>query len=217
MLEKIWDFVAKDRSLTLQSRLFRLLCLSAAVICLGLCLPTNLLEPDLPLSVDVCTGLAGILGIFCYVNALRDREYTLFFLLVLILLVDIIWVRNGGSIGSNTYYFLAIIVYPMSIWRGRKRWCFAGVIALNICALFALEYNFPGLVFRFSSPLEIMLDELTGVLSALAAVALVTWAVKSVSSAFIAAIRTAGASVSSLAAAIRISVQGAKISGFSWL
>ena len=177
LLEKIWDFVAKDRSLTLQSRLFRLLCLSAAVICLGLCLPTNLLEPDLPLSVDVCTGLAGILGIFCYVNALRDREYTLFFLLVLILLVDIIWVRNGGSIGSNTYYFLAIIVYPMSIWRGRKRWCFAGVIALNICALFALEYYFPGLVFRFSSPLEIMLDELTGVLSALAAVALVTWAV----------------------------------------
>ena len=85
LLEKIWDFVAKDRSLTLQSRMFRLLCLSAAVICLGLCLPSNLLEPELPLSVDVCTFLAGILGIFCYVKALRGREYTLFFLLVLCL------------------------------------------------------------------------------------------------------------------------------------
>ena len=157
--------------------MFRLLCLSAAVICLGLCLPSNLLEPDLPLSVDVCTTLAGILGIFCYLKALRGREYTLFFLLVLILLVDVIWVRNGGSQGSNTYYFLAIVVYPVSIWRGRKRWCFTSLIALNICLLFALEYRWPGLVFRFSNPLEILLDTLTGVLSALAAVALVTWAV----------------------------------------
>ena len=177
LLEKIWDFVAKDRSLTLQSRMFRLLCLSAAVICLGLCLPSNLLEPELPLSVDVCTFLAGILGLFCYIKALRGREYTLFFLVVLILLIDIIWVRNGGSQGSNTYYFLAIIVYPMSIWRGRKRWCFAGLIALNICGLFALEFYFPGLVFRFSNRAEIFLDILTGVLSALAGVALVTWAV----------------------------------------
>ena len=177
LLEKIWDFVAKDRSLTLQSRLFRLLCISAAVICLGLCLPSNLLESDLPLSVDLCTVLAGILGLFCYIKALRGREYTRFFLLVLILLVDIIWVRNGGTEGSNTYYFLAIIVYPVSIWRGRKRWGFAGLIALNLCALFALEYYFPDLIFRFSNRAETFLDVLTGVLSALAGVAVVTWAV----------------------------------------
>ena len=48
LLEKIWDFVAKDRSLTLPSRLFRLLCLSAAVVSLIFALPANMLEPGMP-------------------------------------------------------------------------------------------------------------------------------------------------------------------------
>ena len=177
LLEKIWDFVAKDRSLTLPSRLFRLLCLSAAVVSLIFALPANLLEPGMPLPVVVCTALAGGLGIFCYHQALRGREYTRFFLLMLVLLLDIIWVRDGGIGGSNNYYFLAIIVYPVAIWRGGKRWSFSGLVALNICALFALEYWFPDQIFRFSNRAEIFIDDLTGVLAALAGVALVTWAV----------------------------------------
>ena len=177
LLEKIWDFVAKDRSLTLQSRLFRLLCLATAVVALGLAVPSNLLEADLPMSVNVCTALVGFFGIFCYQQALRGREYTRLFLLVLVLLLDVIWVRDGGIAGSNNFYFLAIIVYPMAIWRGGKRWGVAGLVALNIGALFALEYYFPNVVFRFSDRSEKFLDLLTGVLAALAGVALVTWAV----------------------------------------
>ena len=177
LLEKLWNFVAKDRSASLESRLFCLLSLAAAVISLGIALPCNLLEPDMPRSVNVAVLLVGVLGIICYVQARRGRELTLFFILMLMGLLDLIWTRNGGVTGSNTYYFLALILYPVALWRHRKRWWVSGIIFLNVSALFALDYYCPGAIYHFTSRSEVYFDDLIGCLAATAGVVLVAWAI----------------------------------------
>lgn len=79
--------------------------------------------------------------------------------------------------GSNTYYFLSLIAYPVAIWRHRRRWWFAGIIWLNIVLLFAVDYYFPQWIFHFGSRSETYFDDLNGCLAATAAVVLIMWAV----------------------------------------
>lgn len=177
LLEKLWRQVARDRTATLESRLFRLLTLAAAVISLGVALPCNLLEPDMPWVVNAAVSLAGLLSLFCYFAAVRGREYKAFFILMLVALVDVVWLRNGGVTGSNTYYFLSLMAYPVAIWRQRRRWWFAGIIWVNIVALFAVDYYFPQWIFHFGSRAETYFDDLNGCLASTAAVVLVMWAV----------------------------------------
>ncbi len=176
-LVKIWNFVAQDRSLTLQRRIFRLICLVTAMLCLLVALPTNLLQPDMPMVANLCVLVIGLAALAAYQCSRRGRDYTLTLLAVVIVLLDVIWVFDGGSTGSNTYYFQAIILYPVALWRGRKRWIISGLILLNISALFTFEYCFPGYVLHFENRLELMFDDLTGAIAATIGVALITWAI----------------------------------------
>ena len=163
--EKVWDFISKGQPLSLQSRIYRLLCLSQAVIILGICEPTNLLEPDLPLAVHVLATLCGLVGLVFFILARQGREYPVLFLSQMIVFLDAIWPFGGGATGSDTYFFLTVIVYPPVLFRGFWRWLMTGLIIASVGGLFAFEYFHPGLIYRFPNHDEAMFDCFISVLS----------------------------------------------------
>src|SRR5579863_1156716 len=99
LLEKLLNYAAKDPSLTLQIRLFRLMCLTAAIVCLLVVLPINLLESDLPVVVNLADIFLGLFSLFCYWQSSRSRNYIGLFLAVLILSFNPVWFYNGGLEG----------------------------------------------------------------------------------------------------------------------
>jgi len=64
LLEKLWNYVAQDKPLTLQVRLFRLMCLATAIICLFVVLPINLFEFGIPIIVNLAVIASGLFESF---------------------------------------------------------------------------------------------------------------------------------------------------------
>ncbi|HEV2695278.1 MAG TPA: PAS domain S-box protein [Verrucomicrobiae bacterium] len=177
LLEKLWKFVAKDTSLTLQLRLFRLLCLTTAMVCLFVVLPVNLIEPDLPLIVTVADILLGLFAMFCHERSCKGRHHIVAFQLVLFFLLSVCWLANGGITGSVTYYFFAVMMMPMVLSQGRMRVVLTLLVALDMCGLFLVEYFFPKTVTHFPNHTDWFIDNLTGMFCSFLAIVLVLWVI----------------------------------------
>ncbi len=177
LLEKLWHYVARDKPLTLQVRLFRLLCLVASMVCLFVICPTSLLEPDLPALVNVANIFLGLFSLYCYCESRRGRDRVGLFLTVLVTVLNPVWFLNGGMDGSITYYFFPTVMLPLVFFRGRRRWLIAGLILADACGLVAAGYYFPGLVQPFQDRSEQMLDLITGLVCACVAIALTIWVI----------------------------------------
>ncbi|MEY4916251.1 MAG: hypothetical protein RL616_164 [Verrucomicrobiota bacterium] len=176
-LEQFWNFVAKDQTLALQLRLFRLMCLTLAVVCLFVVLPVNLFETSLPLAVNLSDITLGLFGVYCYSQSCRGKNRVLLFLTVLILMMNPVWFLNGGINGSVTGFFFPIIMLPLVLCRGRTRWLVVGFVVLDVSALMLTEYFFPDLVLRLNVRSEWFLDNFTGVISCFIAIVLVVWVI----------------------------------------
>ena len=177
LLEKLWGFVARDKSLTLQVRLFRLMCLTAAIVCLCVVLPSDLFMPHLPMAANLCDISLGIFAVFCYWESCRGRNRVRLFLVMLVLLINPVWFLNGGMEGSTTLYFFPVIMLPLVLCRGRARWIFSGLMVLDVCGLMLTGYFFPATVIPFHGQFDQFLDLITGFVSSFVAVALVLWVI----------------------------------------
>ena len=177
LLEKLWKFVAKDQSLTLQVRLFRLLCLTTGILCLFLVLPVNLFETELPLAINLAVIFLGLFCVFCYERSCKGRHHIVTFQLVLIVLMNFCWFLNGGITGSVTYYFFAVMMMPMTLCQGRTRAVLVLLLALDVAGLFAGEYYFPKAVTHFSNHADWFMDNLTGLFCSFLAIVLVLWVI----------------------------------------
>ena len=82
LLEQLWDFVAQDSSLSYRVRLFRLMSLILAIVCLFFVLPVNLIFLNDLMVVNVGVVLLGAFGTFCYVQSCRGRHLIELFILV---------------------------------------------------------------------------------------------------------------------------------------
>ena len=177
LLEKLWNYVARDKSLTFQVRLFRLMCLTTTMLCLLVICPINLFLPNIPFVVNVANIFLGLFALFCYVQSQRGRNLMKLFLALLILSLNPVWFLNGGMNGSITYYFFPVLMLPMVFFRGRTRWIISGLIMANVCALLFADYKFPGLVIPFHDRHDQMLDLTSGIICSFIAITVVFWVI----------------------------------------
>ena len=176
LLERLWKLVARAPVLTLQVRLFRLICLTVGTLCLAVVLPVNLLQ-HLPVQVNVADVVLGLFALFCYRESGRGRNHIISFLIVLVLLMDPTWFANGGSQGSITYYFFPALLFPMVLCRGKTRWLLSALLVANVVGLLLLEYYFPALVIPFQRPTDKLLDLITGVICACLCMTVIVWVI----------------------------------------
>jgi PAS domain S-box-containing protein len=176
LLERLWNYVARDQTLSMQRRLYRMICLTTALLCFLVILPLNYLQ-DLPSMINVGIVLFGLLCLYLYWGSLRGRDQVLTYFITLMLLLDLIWFPNGGSSGSIIYYFAAAIIYPMAFCRGALRWTLVFGLMADLFALMIIEYRYPSLIVPFTSPEARLSDHLTGIFSAALAGAMILWVV----------------------------------------
>jgi PAS domain S-box-containing protein len=175
LLEKLWNYVAQDRTLTLQVRLFRLITLATCILCLCVILPVNMIEVSLPLVVNLaCIGL-GVFALFCYSMSCRGKHWIGLFISVLTGSLAVVWFFNGGIDGSINSNFFPVFLLAFVFYRGRKRWLTAGAILLTTCGVMVVGYLFPALVTPFQNRFDQTLDWITGMVAICGALTLVAW------------------------------------------
>ncbi|MEO6993948.1 MAG: PAS domain S-box protein [Lacunisphaera sp.] len=150
-----------DESQPLQIRLYRLFCVTAALFCLLVLTPVNLLQ-HLPLGVHVGTLFLGFTAAWCHWSSLRGRHHFIGFFAIVLLVVNFVWFLNAGSYGSVCYYFAPMLVYPLAIFRGRVRWMVASFVVLDFCALLLSDFYFPALTTPFENPADRTIDLVAG-------------------------------------------------------
>ena len=163
-----------DELQTLQVRLFRLIALAVAIICLFVVVPVNLLV-GLPWGENFITVLLAGFGFFLYQQSLKGKNYFFLLITVLVFGFDLCWFMEDGSLGSMTFYFFPVILYSITTFRGRKLWLANGFLVLNTSLLFVLEYFYPSMVTPFHSPESRLLDLTTGCVCVFFTIGLISW------------------------------------------
>jgi PAS domain S-box-containing protein len=160
----------------LRIRLYRLFCATAAVLCLAVVLPLNLLQ-HLPPIVNITNTCLGLIATYCLWASKRGRLHFLGFFVALMLLIIPVWFPNGGINGSIGYYFAPILLYPLTIFRGRTRWSMATLVIVVFAALLLADYFLPALTTPFLDPSDRLIDLVTGAICSLLAVTAISWLV----------------------------------------
>ena len=167
-----------DEAQPLQVRLYRLVCATTAVLCLGVICPVNLLQ-NLPPGVHVGNFILGLTAAWCYRTSLRGRHHFIGFFVVLVLLLNPIWFLNAGSTGSVGYYFFPSLLYPLAIFRGRVRWILSVFLVLDLCGLLVADYYFPALSVPFQVPTDRVIDLLAGAACSMLGLGVLVWLIVS--------------------------------------
>lgn len=162
--------IVRDPSVPLSLKLYRLLTATTALLCLAVVAPVNLLQ-HFPLALHASNIALGLVAAACYLQSLHGRHHPRGFLVVMLLLMTPSWFWNGGMDGSVTYYFFALLVYPLSVLRGRDRLLFAGFIVAHIAALHVAAHAWPELVVPFRDAADRLIDLTSGVVCAGLAIA----------------------------------------------
>ena len=162
----------------MEQGLFRLLCLSAALLTLLVIVPVEVaIElPTLVLLMD--TGF-GLCALCLYLQARRGRYLvkTLFFLYLADLTCD--WFATNGSQGSVPFFYFNAFIYALIFFRGRQRWLLLVVAIVDVALLLVAEGSFPNWVTPYqSSPSRLIDLTVTLILSAVSC-AVMIWAILS--------------------------------------
>ena len=166
MRERLLQFIRRaeaDQAETLEIRLYRLYCLTTALLCLVVIFPINLFQ-NLPVAVNAGVVAMGFIAAVFYWRSLRGVHWVTAFFVVLVLVVDPIWFLNAGSEGSVSFYLFPLLLYPLAVFNGWRRWVFTVGFVANFCVLVVLEYNFPFLSVPFKSQRDRVMDLWTGIL-----------------------------------------------------
>jgi hypothetical protein len=177
LLEKLWRYVAHGRSLTMRERLFILTCLVVVFVCFCVLLPSNFLEPDMPMAINVADVALGLFALLCFLEARRGRNHIGIFLTVMILVLNFVWFLDGGMEGSVNFNYFGLVVLPMVFFEGRLRWLFVFGMLIDVCGLNLLGYKFPSLITPFPHRAEQVIDLIAGLVSSFVAIVMVLWVV----------------------------------------
>lgn len=158
----------------LQIRLFRSVCAATGILCLLVILPLNVLQ-NLPVAVKVADFGLGLFAWYCFCASRWNRHHVVLFFVVVLGLLNPIWFLNAGSEGSINQYFLVLGLYPVAIFRGRRRWVFSILLGLNFCGLQLVEHFIPRFVVPYQHPADRLPDLLTGAFDSFLALTLIVW------------------------------------------
>lgn len=161
LIAKLKGCIWKDEDSSMELLLFRLLCLSAAVISFLVVIPANHLS-DLPARMNVVVASFGVCSLFLARRACRGTYHvkTLYFLYLALL--NLIWFDNGGSGGSISYYFLCVFLYVPIFFRGSLRLLLLAVTIADASLLHLSEFLVPHWVVAYPTPLTRTADLLLG-------------------------------------------------------
>ena len=174
-LEKLWAYAAHGCDQSMEIRLFRLITLAVSLLCI-IVLPIDVLL-DLPPSLNLIISLYGLVSFcFCY-GSYRGKHSIKTFYIITILVLNAAWFLNAGSNGSISYYFFAIILYPLIFFRGLFRLAMFMLILFNNCILQLVEHRYPFLVLQYKSSNDRLLDVISGFSFSAITCALVFWVV----------------------------------------
>jgi two-component system, cell cycle sensor histidine kinase and response regulator CckA len=176
MIEDLWFWVMQGQQLELHESIYRLLCLLVAAVCLVVILPLNFWQ-NLPIVVNVLDLGLGIFSYCLFRLSLRGRNYPALYFITAVLLLDLAFFPNAGSIGSIPYYYFTAAVVPLALFRGRRRWLMVGFLEINLCGFLLLDYFYPSMSTPFSSGADRLIDLLSGAFCASFATVSIFWIV----------------------------------------
>jgi len=176
LIDLYWEWVTHDRSLPLQVRLFRLMCVTAVICTLVIILPINAFQ-NLPLQINVYVGVFGIVALLCYWRSRQGHDHHFIFYFGLLGLLNGIWFPNAGRDGSLPFYFFSALAYPMMLFRGRLRLGFTALTVLNLIALFWIEHSYPNLLTPFTNEHDRSIDLTAGAFCAGISLCFTMWMV----------------------------------------
>ena len=171
ILKKIWKLLIGDRLyFSLEERIFHgfiLLCSINAIVFL-----IQNYFMNFKLLSALCAFTLFVVFIFYYYSRYKYKyDQILFFSLTVILfIVCVFWLLNGGSIGASQYFLITNSSLEFLLLRGFKRNILLFLLFTNIIliiCLFLIEYLFPNLIIQYPDRMTRFLDISIGLLVAL--------------------------------------------------
>ncbi|WP_163718095.1 sensor histidine kinase [Mangrovibacterium lignilyticum] len=83
--------------------------------------------------------------------------------LIAIIFYNLSWLFNFGSQGPTLNLIIGIYVFFILIWKRKNYFVLVSLCLVNVCVLFLIEYNFPGIVGNYSDEKTRILDVYSGV------------------------------------------------------
>lgn len=155
---KRWAF--PDSTANLEDQIFQSLCVIAGLFSLFIIIPTNYYQ-DLSPWVNQEVVLFGITCLVLAYFARKKRYYRKMLLFALVLLLDLLWFPNGGSLSSAGLYFFGAAFLTVLFFSGGMRVVGLTLLMTNIIGLHLIEYHWPQLPRPFATRLD-RLSDLTG-------------------------------------------------------
>jgi len=162
----------------MEQGLFRLLCLSAALLTLLVIVPVET-AIELPTPVLLLDTGFGLTALCLYLQSRRERYLvkTLFFLYLTDLTCN--WFAVNGSQGSIPFFYFNAFIYALIFFRGRQRWLLLVLAIVDVALLLVAESIFPTWTTVYPSTRSRLIDlAVTLILSAVSCTIMI-WAVLS--------------------------------------
>ncbi|MCM0082917.1 ATP-binding protein [Geomonas sp. Red32] len=176
LFQNLWDFVVKGQEIPLEVRLFRLVTLTAANLCLFVILPINIIL-DLPVELNEIIAVYSVITFGLYELSLRGRHFITSYYWLTLAVLNGCWMFNAGDAGSIAFYFFAAALYPLTFFKGGRRHALLLLMVADYCALVLLQYNYPQLVVPFQTPQDRIIDLTSGFGFSLLAFSLIFWVI----------------------------------------
>gem|GEM_PF-1948378 len=172
------SIIAMEHDTGMEQGLFRLLCLSAALLTLLVIVPVET-AIELPTPVLLLDTGFGLTALCLYLQSRRERYLvkTLFFLYLTDLTCN--WFAVNGSQGSIPFFYFNAFIYALIFFRGRQRWLLLVLAIVDVALLLVAESIFPTWTTVYPSTRSRLIDlAVTLILSAVSCTIMI-WAVLS--------------------------------------
>jgi len=177
VVQAVRDVRSGSGELSLEQRLYRLLCLVTGLLMLGVVIPINAFE-HVSWILNVTVGLFGVLALVLYALAPRGVMFVKSYLLFIVIVLNVSWFTDAGANGSIGYFFFAAVVYTGIFFRGRLRTTLLVLFTLNGLALIVADYLYPKFSIPFENDFARMLDLTTGFVVSTIGLSLMIWVLR---------------------------------------
>lgn len=174
LLEHLTSQLSAAHVPVMEHRLFRLLCLAGAGLCLFVVIPMNVVQ-NLSWKLNLTVAGFGLSLLGLYAVALKGRHLMGTLASLLVIALNACWFTDAGSQGSIAMFFFTGVMVNAIFFRGRRRMLHLGGFMVNVILLFTFDYAYPQASIPFGSPLDRYLDLVTGFIVSTLACLLMLW------------------------------------------
>jgi PAS domain S-box-containing protein len=122
----------------MELRLFRALCLVAALLTLCVVVPVDYLIQLSPAVRYADLGV-GMVTLLFFSESYRGRYWIKSLFIIYLLSLNLCWMFNNGSYGTICLFFFNVFIYALIFFRGKLRWILLGAGLGDVLCLIATE------------------------------------------------------------------------------